>query len=100
MDGMKLEKVIEEKDLGVIISSNFKVSKLCIKASKKGNQILGLVKKTITCRSKDIVLRLYKSLVKPHCAQAWRLQLVKHRVAAESAEKSHEDDEGVCWENV
>jgi low affinity Fe/Cu permease len=25
MDGIKLEKVIEEEDLGVIISSNFKV---------------------------------------------------------------------------
>jgi len=41
MEGKKLEKVIEE-DLGVMISSNFIVSKKCIKAVEKGNLILGL----------------------------------------------------------
>ncbi len=80
MDGKKLETITEEKDLGVIVSSNFKVSKQCIKAAKKGNQILGLIKRTITCRSKEIIGRLYKSLVRPHleyCIQAWRPHLVK-----------------------
>jgi len=80
MEGKKLEKISEEKDLGVIISSNFKVSKQCIKAAKKGNQILGLIKRTITCRSNEIIIRLYKSLVRPHleyCIQAWRPHLVK-----------------------
>jgi len=42
MAGHKLEKVSEERDLGVIISNNFKVSSQCIKAASKGNQILGL----------------------------------------------------------
>jgi hypothetical protein len=64
MEGNKLEKVSEEKDLGVMISRNFKVSKQCIKAAKKGNQILGLTKRTITCRKKAVVIRLYKSLVR------------------------------------
>ena len=40
MEGKKLEMVTEEKDLGVMISRNFKVSKQCMKAAKKGNQIL------------------------------------------------------------
>ena len=39
MEGKKLEKVTEEKDLGVMISSNFKVSKQCIKAAKNNNNI-------------------------------------------------------------
>ena len=80
MDGKQLEKISEEKDLGVIVSSNFKVSNQCIKAAKKGNQILGLIRRTITCRSKEIIVRLYKSLVRPHleyCIQAWRPHLVK-----------------------
>jgi len=52
-------------------------------AAKKGNQIglLGLIKRTITCRSKEIILRLYKSLARPHleyCIQAWRPHLVKN----------------------
>ena len=45
MEGKKLEEIMEEKDLGVIISSNFKVAKQCIKAANKGNQILGLIKR-------------------------------------------------------
>ena len=45
MEGKELEKITEEKDMGVIISSNFKVSKQCIKAARKVNQILGLIKK-------------------------------------------------------
>ena len=80
MDGKQLEKISEEKDLGVIVSSNFKVSNQCIKVAKKGNQILGLIRRTITCRSKEIIERLYKSLVRPHleyCIQAWRPHLVK-----------------------
>ena len=51
MEGKKLEEIMEEKDLGVIISSNFKVAKQCIKAANKGNQILGLIKRTIACKS-------------------------------------------------
>jgi hypothetical protein len=72
VDGKKLETITQEKDLVVIVSSNFKVSKQCIKAAKKGNQILGLIKRTITCRSKKIIGRLYKSLVRPHKSIAYK----------------------------
>jgi hypothetical protein len=47
MEGTKMEKVIEEKYLGVMISSELKVSKQCIMAAKKGNQILELIKRTM-----------------------------------------------------
>jgi len=74
----------------VIVSRNFKVSKQCIKAAKKVNQILGLIKRTITCTSKEIILRLYKSLVRPHleyCIQAWRPHLVKDIELLEKMQK-------------
>ena len=45
MDNIKLEVISEEKDLGVIISDSFKVSKQCAKAANKGSQILGFNKK-------------------------------------------------------
>ena len=45
--GHKLEKVSEEKDLGVIVRKNFKVSDQRIKVASKGNQILGLINRTI-----------------------------------------------------
>ena len=56
--GKKLEKVSVEKDLGVIISRNFKVSGQCVKAASKGNQILGLINRTITCKNKQVIVRL------------------------------------------
>lgn len=90
MEGNKLEKVSEEKDLGVMISRNFKVSKQCIKAAKTGNQILGLIKRTITCRKKEVVIRLYKSLVRPnleYCVQAWRPNLMKDIMLLEKVQR-------------
>jgi ribonuclease P/MRP protein subunit RPP40 len=80
MEGRKLEKVKEEKDLGIMISDNLKVNNQCVKAAKKGNQILGLISRTMTCRNKDVILKLYKTLVRPHleyCIQAWRPHLLK-----------------------
>jgi hypothetical protein len=52
----------------------------CIKAANKGNQILGLISRTIVCKQKIVILNLYKSLVRPHieyCIQGWRPHLVK-----------------------
>ena len=80
MDNIKLEVISEEKDLGVIISDSFKVSKQCAKAANKGNQILGLIKRTFISKGKNVILNLYKALVRPHleyCVQAWRPHLVK-----------------------
>ena len=64
-----------ERDLGVIIDSDLKVSKQCAKAAATANSVLGMVSRTISSRSRDIIVKLYKSLVRPHleyCIQAWR----------------------------
>ena len=44
------------RDLGVLVSNDFKMSKQCIEASKKANRMLGYIRKSITSKSKDIVL--------------------------------------------
>lgn len=75
-----LSEVIEERDLGIIIQSDLKVSKQCAKVVKTANCILGMIKRSFHNKSKDIILPLYKSLVRPHleyCVQAWRPHLVK-----------------------
>jgi hypothetical protein len=80
MDGIDIVESKEEKDLGVIICQDLKVGQQCMIAAKKANQILGLIYRTIASRSKDIIIRLYKSLVRPHldyCIQAWRPHLQK-----------------------
>jgi hypothetical protein len=47
----------------------------CSKSSITANRILGMIKRSFCYLSKDVVLKLYKSLVRPHleyCVQAWR----------------------------
>ena len=43
MNGKDLKAVIEEKDLGVIVTTDFKVGRQCAEAAKKGNRILGMI---------------------------------------------------------
>ena len=65
----------KEKDVGVIVSSDMKVSEQCGIAARKGNQILGLIRRNIAYRDKRLIIPPYISLVRPHleyCIQAWR----------------------------
>jgi hypothetical protein len=51
-----------------------------MEAAKKGNRMLGMMKRTIVSREKEIIIKLYKSLVRPHleyCVQAWNPFLKK-----------------------
>ena len=70
-----LGTTVKEKDLGVTISADMKVSEQCCIAASKGNQILGLIRRNITYKGKKLIIPLYKAIVRPHleyCIQAWR----------------------------
>ena len=70
-----LGTTVNEKDLGVTISADMKVSEQCGIAASKGNQILGLIRRNITYKGKKLIIPLYKAIVRPHleyCIQAWR----------------------------
>jgi hypothetical protein len=74
MGGKALRVSDEERDLGVIMHKSAKPSRQCTEAAKKANSTLGMIKRTIVTRDKDTILRLYKSMVRPHleyCIQAW-----------------------------
>ena len=43
---------VKEKDLGVTISANMKVSEQCGISASKGNQVLGLIRRNITYKEK------------------------------------------------
>ena len=63
------------KDLGLTISADMKVSEQCGIAAAKGNQILGLIRRNIVYKEKELIIPLYKTIVRPHleyCIQAWR----------------------------
>lgn len=69
-----LEETVEEKDLGVIITSDLKPSTQVSRVAASANSVLGLIKKTMTCLDSEMLLTLYKSLVRPrleYCIQAW-----------------------------
>ena len=48
MHNTVLLKTSKEKDLGVTISADWKVSEQCGIAARKGNQLLGMIKRNIT----------------------------------------------------
>ena len=66
MNGKKLGKVVEEKDLGVIIDSELKFHKHTAAAVKKANMKLGMIKKSFACLDENVMLPLYTSLVRSH----------------------------------
>ena len=70
-----LNTTFKEKDLGLTISADMKVSEQCGIAAAKGNQILGLIRRNIVYKEKELIIPLYKTIVRPHleyCIQAWR----------------------------
>ena len=75
LGGTALNTTVKEKDLGLTISADMKVSEQCGIAASKGNQILGLIRRNIVYKETELIIPLYKTIVRPHleyCIQAWR----------------------------
>ena len=66
MEGLTLEKVFKEKDLGVTIDNELKFHDHVQLSVTKANQILGIVKRTFSCLDKEILPIVYKCQVRPH----------------------------------
>ena len=56
----------EVSNLGLTISADMKVSEQCGIAAAKGNQILGLIRRNIVYKEKELIIPLYKTIVRPH----------------------------------
>jgi len=91
MNSHVLQEVKQEKDLGIMITSDLKSFSQVTEAYKKANMALGMINRSIQYKSKSILLCLYKTLVRPHleyCTQIWSphysrdkqlLEKVQHR---------------------
>ena len=80
MGGTILSKTVKEKDLGVTMNANMKLSELCRIAASKGNQVLGMIRRNLTYKENSLIVLLYKATVRPHleyCIQAWNPHLRK-----------------------
>jgi hypothetical protein len=87
---VELGEVEEERDLGVIVHKSMSVSRQCCQAAKKANRVVGQIMRTVTDRSKEVIIPLYKSLVRPHmeyCIQAWRPHLKKDITVLEKVQR-------------
>ena len=80
MGGTILSTPVKEKDLGVTMNANMKVSEQCRIAASMGNQVLGMIRRNISYKDKSLIVPLYKAIVRPHleyCIQAWSPYLRK-----------------------
>ena len=66
MGGQLLESVNEVRDLGVQFTTDLKPSRQCQLAYTTASRVLGMIGRTISYKNREIMLRLNKSLVRPH----------------------------------
>ena len=81
MGGTILSITVKEKDLGVTMNANMKVSEHCRIAASKGNQVLGMIRRNIKYKDKSLIVPLYKAIVRPHLeygTHAWSPYLMKY----------------------
>ena len=68
LNGRQIKSVNEEKDLGIYLSSDCKLSLQCTKAAAKAMQSLRIIKRTFNYIDKDgFAIRPYLE----YCVQAW-----------------------------
>ena len=89
-----------------MIMDNLKSEVQCMEAYNRASRVLGMMKRTITARSKEVLMPLYKSLVRPHleyCSSAWSphyqkdkdlIEKVQHRFTRLFTDLKH-----LCYED-
>ena len=87
----ELESMHQERDLGVIVTSDLKSSSQCLKSAATARKVIAMVRRTL--RNLDIAdFRLiYKTYIRPHmefCIQAWSPNFVKDIDVLERVQKA------------
>ena len=83
-----------QRDLGVMVHQSLKVGMQVQQAVKKANGMLAFIAKGFDYRSREVLLQLYRVLVRPHleyCVQFWSPNLRKgHSCNRGGSEKVHQ----------
>ncbi|CAM5110189.1 unnamed protein product [Natator depressus] len=86
----QLEVTEEEKDLGVLVDHRMTMSRQCDMAVKKASAVLGCIRRGISSRDKEVLVPLYKALVRPHleyCVQFWSPMFKKDEFKLEQVQR-------------
>ena len=90
--------ILEEEDLGVVIDTGGKQASQCQAAIGKANRVLGCIRRGINYKSKEVVLTLYRNLVRATtrilCAVLVTTVLEGHRCHREGSAQGYEIDSG------
>ncbi len=90
MNGTKLESIQCVKYLDVSVASSLKFSQHCKDSTDKANRILGSINRNISFKTKDVILPLYTSLVRPlldYAVQFWAPHHVKDIAKLEAVQR-------------
>ena len=80
----------EEKDLGVIFDTTLSFDPHMENCINKANRMIGLIKRTFVFINKDIFIKLYKALVRPHLEYGniiWSPLLKRQSIAIERVQR-------------
>ena len=70
ISNQQLPTTDQQQDLGIIITKDLKWQKQTEKSCKTANRVLGFIARKFRYKNKEVILPLYKSIVRPHLKHA------------------------------
>jgi len=79
LGGVWIDSNREEKDLGVLVDGKLNMTWQYALTAQKANRILGCIKRSVASRSREVILPLYSTLLRPHLESYIQLWSPQHR---------------------